>query len=271
MTFFTSKDFHEYGLDTAQYWRCNDCGFVISKTHVEMSSAAWETVNIAWHASYQGKESDPRDPNWNTRLQNQVRMLHDAQEIGLLKRNGRWLDYACGDAKLSGLLLTRHNLNLLNYERYMPQREGYIDEKELVPRSFDFVVTNSVFEHFRQREQFDFVEALVSRSGVLGIHTLVCEQVPADPTWFYMNPVHCSFHTNRSMEVLFRQWNYGCSVYNVEAQLWLWFKDNPQEIEAIIQRANSRSGGPAYLFKYGFVDYWKCAPYRRAQEDAGLC
>jgi hypothetical protein len=262
MSFFISKEFRVDGLDTADYWRCNDCGFVISKTHVEMTPAAWERANRGWHASYQGKDLDPGDPNWNARLRNQAQMLHDAQGLGLLNGNDRWLDYACGDAKLSGLLRTRYNLNLLNYERYMPKREGYIDETGLVPGSFGFVVTTSVFEHFARREQVDFVEALLSKRGVLGIHTLVCENVPADPTWFYMNPVHCSFHTNRSMEILFEQWGYTCSVYNVEAQLWLWFKNDSREVEAIIRRANSRTGRPCYVFKQGFVDYWKCAPYR---------
>jgi hypothetical protein len=262
MSFFISKVFREYGLDTADYWRCGDCGFVVSKTHVELTPSEWERVNYEWHASYQGTQSDPRDPKWNTRLQNQTRMLNDIQKIGLLDRNRRWLDYACGDAKLSGLLRTHHNLKLLNYERYMPKQEGYIEASDLLPGAFDFVITTAVFEHFTRRDQFDFVEALVSKNGVLGLHTLVCEKVPDDPTWFYLNPVHCAFHTNRSMDLLLRQWGYTSSLYNVEAQLWLWFKRDPQEVEAIVRQANSRRDCVPYIFKRGFVDYWKCAPYR---------
>jgi hypothetical protein len=262
MSFFLSKPFGVCNLDSADYWRCSECGFVISKTHIEMSDAAWERLNYESHASYQGKESDPGDPRWITRLQGQIRMLNDAQLIGLLDRRGRWLDYACGDAKLSRLLYARHGLTVLNYERYMPHQAGFIDESDLVAGSFDLVITTSVFEHIRERRQFDMVEALVGPQGVLGIHTLVCESVPADPTWFYMNPVHCTFHTNRSMEILFRQWGYSCSVYNVEAQLWLWFKTNWRHIEEMVRRANVRSGGPIYVFKHGFVDYWKCVPAR---------
>lgn len=264
MHFFLTKEFHACGLDTVDYWQCDQCGFVISKTHVEMDPASWERVNFECHASYQGKESDPRDLKWQARLQHQARMLNDVQAIGLLDRKGRWLDYACGDAKLSSLLHTRHGLTLLNYERYMPKKSSFIDETELGPGRFDFVITTSVFEHFACREQFDFVHALLSAPGVLGIHTLVCEQVPADPSWFYLNPVHCAFHTNRSMEILFRQWGYECSIYQVEAQLWLWFRSRAEEVEAMVQRANRRTDAPAYLFKRGFVDYWKCPPYRHA-------
>ena len=264
MNFFISKEFRLRRLDTADYWRCGDCGFVASRTHIEMAPAELETVNREWHGAYQGKESDPSDPKWRRRLQNQARAIDDLREIGLLNGNDRWLDYACGDGKLSRLLRTRYGLSLLNHEPYMPKREGHIEAGELAPGSFEFVVTTSVFEHFTRREQFDFVEALVAKNGVLGIHTLVCESVPDDPTWFYLNPVHCAFHTNRSMEILFRQWGYRCSVYSVDAQLWLWFKNEPQEVEAVVKRANRRAGAPCYVFKPGFVDYWKCAPHREA-------
>lgn len=263
MSFFFSKPFHAYGLDTADYWRCDHCGFVISETHAEMTPAAWERINYEQHASYQGTDGDPADPNWLTRLQNQAVMLHDLQQMGLLNRNGRWLDYACGDGKLSDILQTRYDLDLLKYERYLQRKEGYLGDKDLVPGSFDFVITTSVFEHFTRREQFDFVEALLSKRGVLGVHTLVCESVPADPTWFYLHPVHCTFHTNRSMEILFRQWGYTSSVYNVEGQLWLWFKNDPRDVDARIRWANGRPHGPAYVFKEGFVDYWKGSPLRR--------
>jgi hypothetical protein len=66
------------------------------------------------------------------------------------------------------------------------------------------------------------------------------------------------------MEILFRQWGYTYSVYNVDAQLWLWFKNDPQDVEAAIGRANLRAGCLHYVFKRGFVDYWKCDPYRTA-------
>jgi hypothetical protein len=51
-----------------------------------MAPADWERLNYECHVSYQGTESDPGDPRWLTRLQNQARMLNDAQEIGLLKK-----------------------------------------------------------------------------------------------------------------------------------------------------------------------------------------
>ncbi|MEO8368108.1 MAG: methyltransferase domain-containing protein [Candidatus Solibacter sp.] len=264
MSFFISKEFKVRCLDTADYWRCNDCGFVVSKTHTEMSPSDWETLNHDIHASYQGTDHDPRDPKWHARLQKQAHMLADAEEVGLLSKNDLWLDYACGDGKLSDLLRSRYDLKLLKYERYIDvgHSEGYVEDEALDPGAFNFVITTAVFEHLIRREQFDLVNDLVAKDGVLGLHTLVCEHVPADPTWFYLNPVHCACHTNRSMELLFQQWGYTSCVYHVDSQLWLWFKSDPQEVEATVIRANSRPGGLTYIFKRGFVDYWKCQPYR---------
>jgi hypothetical protein len=92
----------------------------------------------------------------------------------------------------------------------------------------------------------------------MGLHTVVCENIPLDPTWFYLLPVHCAFHTNRSMEILLQQWGFKSSLYNIDARLWLFFKSKSNEIEAIIHKANERvASKPKYIFKRGFVNYWK--------------
>jgi hypothetical protein len=255
-----SKPFSAYNLKSVEYLKCTHCGFVVSKTHTEMSINDWEILNKDYHHSYQGKEFNPDDPRWIERLEAQAAVLYDAVEIGLIKF-GKWLDYACGDGKLSYYLDNRYNITLHNYDRYMPPENNFLDVSQLKQRTFDFVITTSVFEHFTRRLQFDYVESLVNpENGVLGIHTVVCEHVPADPNWFYYLPVHCSFHTNKSMEMLFQQWGYFESVYNLEARLWLWFKKDKEmsnDIKSIVEKANQRIGGHHYIYKQGFVDYWK--------------
>jgi hypothetical protein len=255
--YYFTKNFHRYGLGAVDYYRCQSCGFTISKTHAEMSNGDWESLNFECHAAYQGGEFNPDDPRWLERLQSQANVLHDASQVGFLKSDARWLDYACGDGKLSALLSQpRYNLTMMKYDRYMPKREGFLEESDLLSRHFDFVVTTSVFEHFIRREQLDAVNALVSEDGVLGVHTLVCENVPADDKWFYLLPVHCSFHTNKSMSLLLQQWGYTSSVYNVESRLWLCFRAASTDVEAKVERANRRLNKPFYIHKNGFVDYW---------------
>lgn len=255
MKFSFSKRFSVFGLSKVDYWCCQHCGFTISRTHAEMTVAEWESLNHEYHATYQLTESNPDDPRWIARLESQARVIRDAAEIGLIDGKGRWLDYACGDGKLSELL-NQEGLTLLKYDRYMAREDGYLDADELVPRSFEFVITTSVFEHLTLREQFDSVGALVADNGVLGVHTMVCETVPRDPDWFYLLPVHCAFHTNKSMSLLLEQWGYVASVYNVDSRLWLWFKQ-PGRLKRHIENANKRSDGVSYIYKHGFVDYWK--------------
>lgn len=234
-----------------------NCGFVMSKTHADMTVSEWASLNHEYHTIYQGKEFNPDDPRWIARLQSQANVLCDAARIGLLNSDGQWLDYACGDGKLSELLRKEGGPTLLKYDRYMSRRDDYLKDDEVTPKRFDFVLTTSVFEHFTLSEQFDSVEALVKENGVLGLHTLVCESIPCDASWFYLVPVHCAFHTNKSMGLLFEQWGYTSSVYNVDSRLWLWFKPYALDIQSLVESANRRAKGPSYIFKKGFVDYWK--------------
>jgi len=263
MQFYFSKEYDSFDLGKVEYYRCDCCGFTLSKTHTEMSDHSWKRLNHQYHSSYHGQETCPDDPKWIKRLNTQSMVISDLTKLGLLESKGRWLDFACGDGKLSDTLKENHDLNLLKYDKYMQKTIGFITDEALVKRSFDFVITTSVFEHFTRREDFDFVESLVSINGVLGLHTLVCEDVPQDPSWFYLLPVHCAFHTNRSMSLLFKQWGYSASIYNVEAQLWLWFKTDPEKIQSTILKANLRENRPKYFYKPDFVDYWKVIPYRQ--------
>ncbi len=256
MEFYFSKDFDAFGLGKVDYWRCRDCGFSMSRTHAEMTRAEWESLNRQYHSTYQAKDSNADDPRWTERLQSQATVLADAVQVGLLNGDGRWLDYACGDGKLSELLRS-DGITLEKYDRYMSRQEGYLRDDEITARGFDFVITTSVFEHFTKREEFDSVESLVSANGVLGLHTLVREDIPCDSSWFYLLPVHCAFHTNRSMALLLEQWGYASSVYNVDSRLWLLFKKPASDMRHRVDAANRRVRKPTYILKDGFVDYWK--------------
>lgn len=262
-----SKHFGAFGLGTVDYERCGSCGLVLSRTHAEMSVADWERLNREFHATYQGTAFDPGDPRWLPRLMSQASVLADVRALGWVPR-GRWLDYACGDGKLSVFARERHDLALLNHDRYMRAGPGWLDEGELAERGFELVITTSVIEHLAHRAHLDFIESLVAPGGAFAFHTLVCESVPDDPSWFYLVPAHCAFHTNRGMEILFRQWGFDWSVYCVEAQLWLWFRGDAAGAQARVVAANAREGKPHYEFKRGFVDYWKVDPRQRAAPAA---
>jgi len=254
-SYFFHKDFNQYGLKRVDYHKCSNCGLVASKTHYLMDEHAWGELNHICHSEYQGSDDNWHDPRWLERLQAQAKILKDCCDLNLLSVSGKWLDYACGDGKLSELL--KGQQALLKYDKFMSKSDGFINDNEINSQHFDFVITTSVFEDFTKRKDFDFVQSLVSDEGVMGLHTLVREDVPNDPKWFYLSPTHCSFHTNKSMSLLLEQWGYIESIYSVDARLWLFFKPNLKNVEQIIEIANKRIDKPKYIYNKGFVDYWK--------------
>jgi hypothetical protein len=61
------------------------------------------------------------------------------------------------------------------------------------------------------------------------------------------------------MKILFREWGFTASIYNVESRLWFWFRTGTDRVEKIIRKANELPGREIlyYHFKRGFMDYWK--------------
>lgn len=254
-----SKTFNQFSLGEVDYWRCGDCGFVFSRTHVEMSPEAWNELNRLCHETYQGQDDNALDPRWKARVAAQALALSELAGAGLLPPDGRWVDYGCGDGGLSDLCASDHGLTLLKHDEYMAAGDDYLPAEAMVPGAFDFVISTSVFEHLRRRAEWDAVEALVAPAGALGVHTLVAEHVPDDPAWFYLQPPHCAFFSNEAMRRLFADWGYRCSIYNVAASLWIWFRSDPALVEDKVAALNRTASSP-FLFREGFLDYWKSDP-----------
>ena len=102
---------------------------------------------------------------------------------------------------------------------------------------------------------------LVAKDGVLMLHTVVCENVPKDPNWFYITPiVHTAFHTNKSMSILMKQWGYAASIYSPQAKSWFLFKKDCHQVnwlEALVGEVNREMQTQYFYYKPCFVDYWK--------------
>jgi 2-polyprenyl-3-methyl-5-hydroxy-6-metoxy-1,4-benzoquinol methylase len=255
---FMQKHFEQFDLGHVDYDRCTQCGFVFSRTHYEMTQAQWEHLNNQWVSMYQGTDENPEDPRWMERLAAQTAIIGDMATHGLLPK-GRWLDYGAGDGKLANALIKNHGLAIDKYEHSSNPAQGYLRADALNAKAFSMVMHTAVMEHLRFREQLDAIFDLVSDDGAMILHTLVAEHVPHNPDWFYLLSVHCSFFTNRSMQLLFEQKGYRCSLYHVPSRLWVWFKQPASTIRPIIEKANAQQQDPMqqYIFAEKFVDYWK--------------
>jgi hypothetical protein len=256
MSFYFSKHFGEYGLDEVDYWLCPHCGFTSSKTHLDMTQAEWEALNLTFHTAHNNREEDPY--NRRQRYFNQALMLYLMQRHGLI--NGKnWLDWGSGEGGVSVQLNEHFGIVLENFDKYIQPLINPISSFALKEKaaSCDLVLSTAVFEHVRSRRVLDEIESFVARTGCLAIHTLVRGQVPQDAGWMYLLPVHCAFYTNKSMQILMDSWGYTCSVYNEYAKLWIMFhQKNPDQIRNSVSRLNQVMGWEYLHYKEGFMDYW---------------
>lgn len=243
------------GLGRVEYTRCQDCGFTWSDTHFRMPPDEWNSVNERYHRQYFGTEHNADDPRWIARLQAQQALLLTMRRDSIFDDSLPAIDWGCGDGKLADML-NASGLPVGKYDKFIDhQRPGYLRDGALQPGRFGLVINTSVFEHVLDLGTLDAIEACVHPSrGVLAVHTLVSEEVPQDPAWFYLLPVHVSFFSNRSMSLLMQRWRYAASLYDVESRMWLMFRE-----EAISRRAFdvARTAGRDAYVSGGFMDYWK--------------
>jgi hypothetical protein len=135
-------------------------------------------------------------------------------------------------------------------------RNIYIDKKNL--KTYETVYNSALFEHLTTRESFDEINVCVSNGGCMIIHTRISGYIPSDPNWFYLNPpVHCAFHTNKSMEILMQQWDYKASIYCMPARCWVLLKNDSVDLKRKVELINREFQTDYLTYKSGFVDYWK--------------
>lgn len=253
MAYYFSKKFGEFGLGVVDYWKCRDCGFCASKTHFDMPPEEWGALNDAFHAITHGCEANPY--NRNQRYFNQALMLHLGRTHGVVPQ-GKWLDWGCGVGAVAEQLARHFGQHLWTHDKFYRPHLNVISDADLVPRQFQLVLNTAVFEHVRDRATLDEIESYVAPDGCLAVHTLVPGAVPKDPEWMYLLPVHCAFHTNRSMGLLMEQWGYKCSVYNEHAKLWILLRREPEEVMSAVEGLNRLMGWEYLHFKRGFMDFW---------------
>ncbi|MFL9959860.1 methyltransferase domain-containing protein [Paraburkholderia sediminicola] len=254
---YTESPFDELMCDIGpvDYARCTHCGFVSSITHGTLDAEVWGTLNARFHHFLENPASE--------KTCNQPPYAEQAMMLALLGTNGivstdSMVDYAAGYGTLSSILHKYHDIDLPVFDPFV-KNEGahhYIDIENL--GKYRTVINSAMFEHVRSREDLDAVNRLVDKDGCLIIHTVICENVPNDPNWFYLvPPVHTAFHTNASMRILMREWGYASSLYCPPAKCWVLFKRDQPGLSDAIESINQELQSIWFVFKNGFVDYWK--------------
>lgn len=253
---YTQPPYDEFMREIGEvdYYKCNHCGFVFSKTHQELEEKTWEKLNQRFHHYLENPQNDSGI--------NQPPYAEQALMIILLGENGiinteNMLDYAAGYGTLSNLLEKYFNLTLPISDPYVSEGESSKFVPQTALKTYSTVINSAMFEHVLSRKDLDQVNDLVDERGCLIIHTVVCENIPKDPNWFYLEPpVHSAFHTNKSMNILMEQWGYRSSIYCKPAKCWILLKDNVKDIESTILAINQELQNDWFFYKKGFVNYW---------------
>ncbi|MFC1671425.1 hypothetical protein ACFL20_13610 [Spirochaetota bacterium] len=245
-------------LGVVDYFKCSNCGFMVSKTHSEMDEKAWKALNYKFH-SYIENQSNKKNFNQPPYL-DIATLLNVLQKHEIISSN--YIDWGGGYGTLSKIVLKYFNILLPVYEKYMQDDTlsdeiKYLSQDNIRNKKFETVVNSAVFEHITKKEHLDEINSFVSNTGSLVLHTVVCEEIPKDPDWFYLLAVHSAFHTNKSMSHLMKQWGYYSSIYCPTAKSWVLFKKKNLDIEEKIERINTEFQFEYLFYKKGFVDYWK--------------
>lgn len=239
------------------YHKCPNCGFTFSKTHFELEDAVWGKLNYDFHGLIaEGEMNASHGGNYPPYLE-QAMMVYILSKYEILSTKNV-LDYAGGTGTFSDILLKYFAIPSLIYEPYMHKAEDprFIKREEL--GQYDIVFNSAMFEHIRSRSDLDEVNRVVPIDGALIIHSVICENIPADPDWFYFSPpVHCAFHTNKSMDLLMKQWGYSSSIYSPKAKSWVLLKIADKSIQEKIRQINGELKDNFLVYMPGFVDYWK--------------
>ena len=255
---------------------CHECGLVINKTVYEMSSAEFKQIND-WHKLTQGSSIQDTS-NFEKRckrLEPQADLIARLFFYGIFEEGMKAVDFGGGDGLFSEMCnkkyteLKQHepqHLLIKTYEKFLMQdkKDLYFDVSDMIPKSFDLVISSAVLEHMiGEKEINDFFE-LTKNNGTVIFHTLICEKVPRDPDWFYIRkPVHCTLWTNRAMSKLYNKYGYVGCAYHLPSKMWLFFNDDIKF--NLLKKCKDNIPGK-WSFSKHFVDYWKNEPYHEGEK-----
>lgn len=241
-------------IGPVDFHRCVNCGFTLSKTHVDLDKETWGELNYLAHNYYEQQEN--KEINQPPYI-DQAAMMVVLAKAGIIDSTSM-VDYAAGYGTLSKILEKYFNMHLPIYDKYVTEGDParYITEDKL--GKYKVVINSAMFEHILDRQSLNNVNDLVADDGCMIMHTLVCERIPKDPDWFYIDtPVHTALHTNKSMQVLMDQWGYESSLYCPKSKFWVMIKKTPANIEQLVADINKEFQTTYLVFKKGFVDFWK--------------
>ncbi len=254
-------------IDKNTYYQCSFCKFTFSKSMYELDEENFTHVNKVIHTTFYKKRADYTQlPPY---LQ-QALLFHILAQHKVINKDSL-LDYAAGLGEFSRIAKENFSINASPYDEYLipegPLGQRYISKKQLQESKFSTVFSSAFLEHIRDFSPIDeMMQCLdyTDSQGIFAFHTLVCENPPKDPHWFYYSLLHCSVFSNKSMQIFMDKYNFKHSLYSPTAKTWLFFKkdtielcNNSFSIKDFAEKINKVLQFEYFFYKEGFMDYWK--------------
>jgi len=139
---------------------------------------------------YDLHQNDPADPGYRRFLRRLTDPLAER-----LRDGDAGLDYGCGPGPAVGRLLSeKRDVEVLEYDPF------YFPRRELLERTYRFVVSTEVAEHFYYpAAEFERLAGLVDPDGILAVMTRVLKTEDGFARWWYhREPTHVCFYQDET-------------------------------------------------------------------------
>ncbi|MGL1894632.1 MAG: class I SAM-dependent methyltransferase [Spirochaetaceae bacterium] len=165
-----------------KYYICNICKTI--------------TVPPQYHLSIE-KEKERYDLHTNSNKDEYyIKFLNRIIEplLNYIKPNSEGLDFGCGPGPILKEQLKPYKINMSEYDLY------YKNDKSLLQKKWDFVVTTEVMEHLKNPyTEIELLWELINPKGVLAVMTALVTKDITFSSWYYKgDPTHISFFSKES-------------------------------------------------------------------------
>lgn len=192
-SFFTTNE-------GAEYFHCSTCD--LRSLHGRHRLSLKDE-----RSHYELHENDVHDP----RYRKFVSPLFDAVS-GRLTPGATGLDFGAGSGPILATLFGEAGYATEKFDPF------FWPDRRVLERTYDFVVTSEVVEHFNQPQlEFPKLRALLAPGGVLGIMTHLYDSSIDFASWYYRrDPTHVVFYSKATFGWIARECSFSSLTFEGE-------------------------------------------------------
>ncbi len=179
-------------INQRDYWSCSVCEakFLDSKYYIKSKEEKKH------YLKHNNSIDDDQYINFLSKLINPLKKIISFDDIGL--------DFGCGYAPALAKILRDNGYKIEIYDPF------FFPNQSVFNRKFNFITCSEVVEHFfKPYEEFNKINNLLCKNGVLAIMTSILTEDICFENWYYRrDPTHVVFYKKKTFEILAYQRNW---------------------------------------------------------------